>query len=543
MPRLPAADTAAFPPQDQAYESQNSFHTGTASKGRLFTDIYSSQFRPDGSRQISETYEYELKFATPEQMAPEEPVPLVLPDISPYLPHGTDPDAAQNLFALYRSHCTSLIDAVRYCKERQFFKLFSSFHGLLTLPVQKLLAQPDISTWIRECDYIMYQKMIHNLSQLTLQVAPALVLKVLDSIEKNLRGHLCKVFSSLPLHVLEARLEPATLFGHLLRQMLRVNSTAHAAAVLLMADQNREQMWADWKNLVNLKRIIENELPHSCGHEEVYNILNSEVRAMLLPLRNIVYTPNGTYYAEPSQDSPDVTNETVIDRIADFLIKLPSRFPHVPARTILHCVNAIGSAALREITVENGTSFQGWWLTKVFIDEMGQWLASLGGFLSHTPPNPNWTPLSYSPGMNGESLNAEMVNEGSGSNNESRYSSMDADFGANQAQNFMTTGNGNGTMLATGDTNSNNESQSKNFPHFAHQPDHGQLTDSRPSVDSRQYAQSYDVSFNLDMDLATSQQEPNHDDSGIALLEDHMDAKYAPSMHQSHLSHLPAGVS
>ncbi|KAF2272770.1 uncharacterized protein EI97DRAFT_385106 [Westerdykella ornata] len=512
MPRLPA-DTAVFP-QEQAFESQSGFVAQTSSKGLLFTDIYSDQYRSTAGRQTSDTYEYELRFATSEQMAPEEPAALMLPDITPYLPPRTDPDAAQALVALYRTHCTSLIDSVRFCKEKQFFRLFSSFHGTLTVPVQKLFAQREVVPWIRECDWIMYQKMIRNLSQLTLQVAPPPVLKFLDNVEKNLRPHLCKVFSSLPIHVLEARLEPATLFAHLLRQMLRVNSTAHAAAVLLMSDQNRDQMWADWRRLVNLKRIIENELPHSCGHEAVYNILNTEIRGMLLPLRTDVWLPDGTFYQEPVQDATDLTNETVIDRIAAFLTRLPSRFPHVPARTILHCVNALGSAALREITVENGQSFQGWWLTKVFIDEMGQWLASLGGFLAHTAPN--WSPLSYSPTLVDQPTDAG--NEASGSNNDSRFSSIDAEFGPSQNQSFVA--NGNPAISAAGDSNT--------------------------EITARQFTQSYDqMSFNLDLDLATSQQEPSHDDSGI-LLEEHMDTKYAQTVHQafkSHLAHLPAGVS
>jgi regulatory factor X len=323
--------------------------------------------------------------------------------------------------------------------------------------------------------------------------------------------------------------------------MLRVNSTAHAAAVMLMGDQNRDQMWADWKRLVNLKRIIESELPHSCGHEEVYNILNTEIRSMLLPLKTEMWLPDGSYFQESVEESPDMSNETVIDRIAAFLTRLPSRFPHVPARTILHCVNALGSAALREITVENGASFQGWWLTKVFIDEMGQWLASLGGFLEHSPPDFN-SP-SYSPVI-GESVN----NDGSGSNNESRYSSIDVEFGSTQAHNhqsFLT--NGNGPMSATGI--SNPECQSWNSLQPPYTQHSGILTNASRPVSARQYAQQYEqVSFNMDLDLGTSQQESNHDDSGIALLDDPIDSKYAPHMHQTYKQHsshhgMPTGSS
>lgn len=450
MPRLPA-DTAAFPPQDQAFESSTSYFSQGSSKGRLFTDIYSKQFRPSNSR-TAPAYDCELRFPSPDVLAAPDSLDIALPDITPYLPTRTDSDAAEALVALYRTHCTSLVDSVRYCKEKQFFRLYGSFHGTLTVPVQKLFAMPELAPWIRECDWMMYQKMIRNVSQLTLQVAPQPVLRFLDNVAKLLHDHISKVFQALPTHVLEAKLEPATLFSHLLRQMLRVNQTAHAAAVMLTADDHRDRMWGDWHAYVNMKRIIENELPQSCGHEEVYNILTTEIRGMLLPLKPEMWLPDGTLYHISSPDPLiDPVQETVIDRIAAFLIKLPSRFPHVPARTILHCINALGSAALREITVENGQSFQGWWLTKVFIDEMTQWLASLGGFLSHTPTN--WNSLTYSPGLMGESMNGGMTNGGSGSN-ESRYSSIDADFGPSQS--FMAN-NSNVSMQDAGSTSQESE--------------------------------------------------------------------------------------
>ena len=46
------------------------------------------------------------------------------------------------------------------------------------------------------------------------------------------------------------------------------------------------------------------------------------------------------------------------------------------------------------------------------------------------------------------------------------------------------------------------------------------------------------MSFSFEYDLNTSQQEPNHDDSGIGLLEDGIDAKFASKMQQSLKSHL-----
>ncbi|KAK1920387.1 hypothetical protein P3342_002683 [Pyrenophora teres f. teres] len=453
-PRL-TADSAQFPPRESRMEAQGNYYTPTSSRGVLFTDIYSSHFQPSHTR-TKTSYEHELKFPTPDILEAPDAFVVELPDIKPYLPARTDPDSADNLVAMYRSHVVSLVDSVRYCKEKQFFRLFGTFHGTLTVPVQKLFATPELAPWIKECDWMMYQKMIRNVSQLTLQVAPPPVLKFLDNVAKTLHAHITAKFSALPVHVLEAKLEPATLFGHLLRQMLRVNSAAHAAAVMLTAESHRTHMYADWLQHVNIKRIIANELPGSCAHEEVYNILSTEIRSMLGPLPQDIQLPSGSIHHAAYPDPPADPSESVIDRIAAFLTRLPSRFPGAHARTIMHCISALGSAALREITVENGVSFQGWWLTKVFVDEMAQWLASIGGFLGHSPPD--WSSSNYSPVM-GDPLNAGMTNGGSGSNNDSRYSSLEADFGPDQS--FISTN----SHVAIQNNGSNQEGKSARSQH------------------------------------------------------------------------------
>ncbi|KAF2679605.1 hypothetical protein K458DRAFT_346573, partial [Lentithecium fluviatile CBS 122367] len=491
LPRL-AADTAAFPPQNQSFEADSGYYAANSSRGRLFADITNPQFTPANSR-TAPAYEYDLRFPSKELLNAQDSLDIVLPDIGPHTPQKTDPDSVEALVALYRTHVTSLVDSVRYCKEKQFFRLYGSFHGTLTQPVQRLFAMPEVAPWIQKCDYMMYQKMIRNVSQLTLQVAPAPVLKFLDNITKLLRPHIEKCFQQQPTHVLEAKLEPAVVFTHLLRQMVRVNSTAHAAAVMLTVDDNRDRMWADYQAYVNVKRVIENELPQSCAHEEVFNILSSEIRGMFLPLKAETWLPDGTFYQVPTPDPyVDPMQETVIDRIAAFLTRLPSRFPGASARTILHTLNAVSSGVVREITVENGPSFQGWWLTKVFIDEMAQWLASLGGFLSYNPATGR---LTDSPRLMGDPMNNGLGNVGSGSNNDSRFSSIGTEMGPDQS--FL--GNGDVSMQE-GDS-------------------------AAQDISSRRYPRD-SMSFDLGLDFNNSQHEPTQDDSGI-FLEDGLDAKFA----------------
>jgi regulatory factor X, other len=420
-PRL-TADTAAMPSHEQLADipiqhSPVKVKSTPSSNNRIFAEPnqpWNSRSHPAASP----TYEQKLRFP-PMEGFPDETDTIELPNIYEYAPPRTDIDAANNLVACYRTHATSLIDCIRFCKEKQFFRLFTSFHGTLTVPTQKLFAHPDIAPWIRECDWLMYQKMIRSVSQLTLQAVPPVVLKFLDTISTNLYGHLCKTFNGFPLHVQEARLEPASLFANLLHRMIRANGTAHAAAALLVMDECREQMWQDWVNFVNPKRVMESELP-GCGYDAVFTILTQGVRQLLLPLGspsvfendlNVNFVANG------------LSNETIIDRLASFIAGLPGQFPHVSPKTLLNCISQVMTAALREITVHNGISFGYWWVTKVFVDEHALWLASLGGFLDHHPGVKEVSESPFDQAMNGplSNSNGEDVSQQS-----SRYSSIGA---------------------------------------------------------------------------------------------------------------------
>ena len=405
-PRL-TADTAAFPPTESAIDTELTPQTdnrGPASQGRLFAypDSRGMQRGNDGSLM----YEQTLRLPVRSYGDIEGDDSIALPNIHPYCPPKTDVDTAEALVALYRTHCTSLIDCIRFCKEKQFFRLFTSFHGTLTVPVQKLFSHANLAPWIQECDYLMYQKMVRFVSRLTLQAAPPIVITILNNISTNLHAHVSKTFQSHPAHVLQAKLKPAATFASLLHRLIRVNAAAHAAANLLTIDHNREQMWREWVSMVNPKRVMEGELP-DCGYEEGYKILTCDVRSLLEPLQappfpdNPLFSfDNQAYNASQNAFGPSketeinesgvsVSTENVLARWGAFLLALPARFPHASTRTLLHCIQSVGTAALRDITIMGGASYQTWWVMKIFVDEMSLWLAALGGFLERVPNESN----------------------------------------------------------------------------------------------------------------------------------------------------------
>ena len=350
----------------------------------------------------------QLKFPVYQEQSYNQDEPIELHSLQPYLPTGTDLDAANALVALYRTHCISVIDCFRFCKEKMFWHHFTSFHGTLTVPVQKLLVHPDIAAWITECDWLMYQKMIRFVSPLALQVMPPKVIDTFRNISLKLSNHINHTFQTHPQHMRDAKLGPATIFAGLIDRLLRVNATAHAAANMLTNDANRDQMWHDWICYVRPVSVVESSLPGG-GYTRTLQILTNEVRELLGPLRSASYQgmqpiyadaaacnagPNYSHHANAEMD--DSSTSGVLDRWTTFLHDLPSRFPGVDARMLLHCVGEVGSAALRDITMAQALSFGSWWVTKVWVDEMLQWLAEKGGFLEHRPSSIEMRPKKRS---------------------------------------------------------------------------------------------------------------------------------------------------
>ncbi|KAK9248998.1 RFX DNA-binding domain-containing protein [Lipomyces tetrasporus] len=344
---------------------------------------------------------------------------LALPSIDPFIPEGADRDSVDILTALCQSHCSSLLEAIRFMHLKQFLNTLASFHGTLTSPVQKLLSVPSILEWIQRCDWIMYKEMIHMLAPLALQIVPVNVMSALRSLSMTLPQNIAVSFRSLPPAFVQVKLRPAYAFSNLIGRLLRVNDIANAAAKILANPNERRAMMEDWINYVDSKSIVLREAP--CGGSRVLRILLEDVVNLLTVPgedevvaaedtakdreRVIIGTLNDTENdASPSvsrrhrplKDGGDLPSspglekvsdseaigEGIIERWAQYLMNLPFQFPEISARVFLLYMNGILTAALREITLNGGEAFGAWWMVRCWIDEWMAWIAEQGGFLA-----------------------------------------------------------------------------------------------------------------------------------------------------------------
>jgi regulatory factor X, other len=162
-------------------------------------------------------------------------------------------------------------------------------------------------------------------------------------------------------------------------------------------------MKSDWLRLVSPKKIVQRELP--CGEPLAETILRDEVISLLSPEQPVKNGQNGDSEIGPRKrqrtDAPptfaeyamtmeegdevldsDLTNTIpILDQWAMWLCRLPERFPRVPPRVFLWCMEAVGAGALRDITVAGGEGFGAWWVVRCWMDEWCGWIAEKGGFL------------------------------------------------------------------------------------------------------------------------------------------------------------------
>ncbi|KAK9448952.1 RFX DNA-binding domain-containing protein [Limtongia smithiae] len=329
---------------------------------------------------------------------------LQLPGIQAYVPADADKDSVDILTALCQSHCSALLEAIRYMHLKQFLNTLSSFHGTLTAPVQKLLNIPSVLEWIQRCDWIMYKEMARLLAPLALQDVPANVMNSLRSLSLSLPQNVSSAFNSLPAEFVQVKLQPAYAFANLIGRLLRVNAIANAAAKILVNPAERRSMLEDWMRFVDAKSIVVREVP--CGGVRVLKILTDDVVSLLSataaditageensdgithphnPRDNAETSPIGSPSAADAATNPqptDAATDGVIEHWARYLMDLPFQFTEVPPRIFLLYMNGVLTAALREITLNGGKAFGAWWMVRCWIDEWMAWIAEQGGFLA-----------------------------------------------------------------------------------------------------------------------------------------------------------------
>lgn len=292
---------------------------------------------------------------------------IQLPSIYPYLPRDTDYDIADTLYSLYKVHVNSLFESLRFMQVDKLFSSFSNYNSILTAPVFKLYTHENITEWVRNCDVIMYKRMIRMLSKLQLQfLIPQEVLTQLKEIAagfvKNVSNNLLNNKVSKNFVVMKLRL--AKNFVNLLNRLIKVIETGQSASRILGDHSEKQAMLKDWIKL-DMREIVSREIP--CGEKNIEVLLHA-LDVDLQHLLNI------------GQDLANAASDIMFN-ISSYIAELPGKFNSINPRLFILLTSNLLTTCLREISLTSGQGFGAWWIVRCWIDEYLSWCFEIGGFL------------------------------------------------------------------------------------------------------------------------------------------------------------------
>lgn len=288
--------------------------------------------------------------------------PLNLPSIYPYLPRDTDYDIADTLYSLYKVHCTSVFEFLRYMQVRKLFSSFASFNGILTAPVFKLYTNDLISEWVNECDNIMYKTMAKMLTKLHLQSVPDDVLRQLKQISNQYVDKLSySLQNKVPKFFMAMKMKNAKKFIMILSRLIKVIETGYSASRILNSAPEKQAMIDDWLKL-DVNEIVLREVPCSKENvESLLHVLNNDLLTIL-------------------HEQVDTESVSVLTKSAHFLAELPSKFSKLNPRLFTLVSSNFLTTCLREISLNGGQGFGTWWIVRCWVDEYLSWCFELGGY-------------------------------------------------------------------------------------------------------------------------------------------------------------------
>lgn len=314
--------------------------------------------------------------------------PLSLPSIYLYLPKDSDIDydIADTLHSLYRVHCTSIFELMRFMHIEKMFSLFLPVPAISTAPVFKLLTSEQVADWVRDCDLVMYRAMLKMLTRLHLQNVPDEIMQPLKEVARDYVTKLSSVLQSkFPKPFVAMKLRLARQFSLLLRRLLRCISAGSKASKVLSNSAERNSMLTDLLQL-NMHEIVMREVPCALANAEtLIDILDTRLVKLF------------------EDETPQVGSG--LSKYANFLFELPNRFPKInPWLFSLLCSNLL-TTCIREMSMAGSRSFGSWWVVRCWVDEYISWCFELGGFLydefrSHHDPTVKQEDIDHSHSAN-----------------------------------------------------------------------------------------------------------------------------------------------
>lgn len=170
----------------------------------------------------------------------------------------------------------------------------------------------------------------------------------------------------LPVPMVRNKVLIAEKFAALVKRTTRVIRTAKSAAKAYRTVTSREEMYEDWKKLINVRDICRTEL-YCCKNDE----------ASLNEISTFVSQMIDCFFDRDEQSISDDFPMDLAAQILTFLKKIRDQ----PVSVIIASTNCFTTGVIRELSIMGSEHAGSWWAIKTFIDEWLYWCYEVSKFM------------------------------------------------------------------------------------------------------------------------------------------------------------------
>nr|XP_012559397.1 DNA-binding protein RFX2 isoform X2 [Hydra vulgaris] len=196
-------------------------------------------------------------------------------DLTESLPEGVSKLDVTSFGNYYRSHCEALLEVISNLQFDLVEALWQAFYrspaaadktdnGTLEshdYSISKtmlivLCKYKPMQEFIKETDYLLYQKLVTLLVPDVLRAVPSTLTQAIRNFAKSLENMLIGSMSEMPKEIVNIKVAAASAFSQTLRRYTSLNHLAQAARAVLQNPQQINQMWSDL-NKVDFNNVQE----------------------------------------------------------------------------------------------------------------------------------------------------------------------------------------------------------------------------------------------------------------------------------------------
>ncbi|XP_066922110.1 DNA-binding protein RFX2-like isoform X3 [Clytia hemisphaerica] len=249
--------------------------TPTSSKRSMGSNNYDEERRTEGAASNAEDSSalsaHQQYLGDVGDGLPEGPVI----DLTEPLPEGLKKEDVITFGNYYRSHSEALLEVISTLQFDLVEALWQSFYkspaaankadnGTLdnnefNITKNDLITfcnYKPVQVFIKETDYILYQKLVGVLVPDVLRAVPSALTQIVRNFAKSLENWLVGSMSEMPKEICNVKVAAVSAFSQTLRRYTSLNHLAQAARAVLQNSQQINQMWNDL-NKVDFNNVQE----------------------------------------------------------------------------------------------------------------------------------------------------------------------------------------------------------------------------------------------------------------------------------------------